>query len=117
MSEREYPGGDSSTDGAGFAAVRAKYGPDMVVRIRNWARLAAVYHSDVKQAERDVERARNDRDFALEQAASIARKIPRRDWTLVPTRAQLDREWDLDGAGKTRTAPDLTRLYPRDDAA
>lgn len=104
-----FPGGGAGTssDGAGFAAVRAKYGPDMVVRIQNWPRIAEAYcwaqngdqvmvDKDVAKATADMNRARNDRDFALAQADSIARKVDRDRWTIVPSVAQLRRQWLMD---------------------
>jgi hypothetical protein len=108
------------TSEAGFDAVRKVHGPEMVQRIRNWPRLAEVYclaqngdepmvQVDVEKATRDMERARSDRDFALDQAERIARKFPRMEWEIVPSVAQLRREWGMDEPiGMVR----LTKLPP-----
>jgi hypothetical protein len=106
MSDVRYPEGNGPGE-IGFAAVRAKYGPDMVIRMNNWPRLAEVYckaqngdeemvEAETLKAARNRERAKVDRDFALDQAGRIARSVERDQWNLVPSVAQLRREWGMD---------------------
>jgi hypothetical protein len=87
----------------GLDAVRGRYGDNMVQRFRNWPLLAENYcraqNGDdvmvaeaVSDARRNLDRARRDRDYALSQADAIARSDVG-GWDLVPSVAQLRREW------------------------
>jgi hypothetical protein len=95
---------NQTTGEPGFEAVRKEFGDDMVQRVKNWPRLAAVYaeaqytdpESDVGKATRDMNRARTDREFALDQARRSARSMPRDRWAIVPSAAQLQRQWEFD---------------------
>jgi hypothetical protein len=98
---------------AGFAAIRKEHGEEMVQRVKNWPELqkrwlmAQGYAEDdpillgeLEQTRRNVERVRTDRDYAKNQAAMIARSIPKTEWGLVPSVAQLCRDYDLPGPPK-----------------
>ncbi len=99
----ELPPGSSKKE-PGFDAIRHHWGEDMVQRFLNWPVLARNYalaqYADSESAEKDatvakanVEKARGNKDYALEQAAIVARKIPRLEWLVVPSVLQLQREW------------------------
>lgn len=111
----------------GLLAVRQRFGPELEARIRNWPQLAQIYalaeHGDdrsdgdgtvnpaskvvaaVSEARRNLERAKRDKDYALEQAEMIARVSAQIPFGLdvVPTVRQVRRYlgiWDSidDGA-------------------
>ena len=134
MSPMFNPSGDRQP---GFDAVAAKYGEDMVTRIKNWPMIEAnvlqaqglsetyiphgetepiedkTYSAAMEKIRQRVERAKRDKDYALEQAAMIVRaKIPRDQWAVVPTVAQLVREWYPDDEGKAKRHADLGHDTP-----
>lgn len=94
----------------GLNAVRGKYNEAMVQRMRNWPSLFVNYAlaqnvpmddeimiREKRKAKALLERVSRDRDFALDCAEIIARWIPKDEWDVVPSVAQLRREWGLDG--------------------
>lgn len=104
----QVPGGGGMSPG--FGAVFAKYGERMVQRIKNWPILAEHYalaadedegivKAEVDQAKRNVQKAAGDSVYALEQAATIARVLPRDEWDVVLSVAQIRREWGYDAIG------------------
>jgi hypothetical protein len=106
VNDRAYPTAVHGQKDRGFDAIRSEFGPDMVQRIQNWPRLAynwaiaqgageEIAARDVVKANDNVERARSDRDYAMAQAISVARGIPRDEWLIVPSVAQLRRSWGL----------------------
>lgn len=98
MSLREYPRSASGGE-PGFAAVRSRYGDNMVQRMKNWPTLArnealAQYcheeqaEEDARKAQQALDRCRVDADYALAQAEKTAR-AGLTDWTLAPSAVQL----------------------------
>lgn len=101
---------DRSDKEPGFDSVRAKYGDKMVQRMRNWPTLTRVYEmaqgrpeddtvmkDSIEAAERKVERAARDREYAVDQADMIVRSgLPADQWDVVPSVAQLQREYEQD---------------------
>jgi hypothetical protein len=97
----------SSNKEPGFDSVRKDFGEAMVQRFKNWPILTENWlraqhidetcqaWKDIETAKRNTERARTDKDFARVQAEVIARHIPEMQWAIVPSVAQLRREWDL----------------------
>lgn len=103
----------------GLMAVRAKFGPQIEQQIRLWPKLAEAYaiaeyrddrqdstniegkpwqsyvRAKVAAAESAVARARRDKDYALEQAAAVARNVHNIIGGLgaVPNPRQIRREW------------------------
>lgn len=98
------PGASGAKRDPGLDAVRAKYGSRMVSRFQAWPKLAEVYATaaecdqptideEVRQAERNLKRAKADRDYALQQAEMIARALESDAWDCVPSVRQLREEW------------------------
>jgi hypothetical protein len=91
----------------GFNAVRGRYGNDMVQRFKNWPILAARYteaqNGDARmveraqeEAEKNMVRARQSRDYAMAQAKVIADTMDRVEWAVVPSVNKLRREWGME---------------------
>jgi hypothetical protein len=91
----------------GLDAVRGKFGSAMVEHFRAWPMMATnvalaqglgaemdqLVQGELEQAKRNLERAKNDKDYALSQAEVVARHIPKGEWGIVKTVPQLRREW------------------------
>lgn len=99
---------NASDKAPGLDAIQAKYGADMVQRFQNWPQLQKhwlfaqgwkdeedpLHVKVMDEIRQKVERAKRDKDYALEQAGMIVRSgIPRSEWAIVPSVAQLRREW------------------------
>ncbi len=107
MSDKVYPATAQRQGGGGLEAVRVKYGDAMVDQIRSWPRYvgneaaALGFHAErieelVAEAQSKVERAGRDRDYALVNAESISRWVPKAEWGIVPPT-----RWFQDRAGIT----------------
>jgi hypothetical protein len=102
-------------DEKGLLAVRAKFGPGVEQRIRNWPLIAEQWYrahlndedtvaEEIEAAKRNVARAMRDKDWALEQAEMIVRSgIEREDLLTVPS-AQLIRKRQEEADARAQTA-------------